>query len=367
MQEMASFKGANCHFSIKTAPLTSISIDDAVSKLKDELKTRFLLDEVSRVPMNDGSMIIFGAPAIGENPTLSGTARIYNSESLISINLEGTGSLNTPSVENSFNFVSGSDSKGINNNSMDRLRVTLSKSLGVEVDKVPVLKIASDVPVYFTSCDDRIFEYDFDKLVFDGTSQYQQVRIYHSPTLGNALFLDDLQNLAECDIQYTRGLMHYGFVDYKDKDILILGGGDGGLLNELLKENPKYVTMVDIDQMVIDACREHLRLACDNVLDTLKTDHYHVIVGDCIKFMEECIKSGRQFDVVFNDLTDIPLSPENSEVGSDLWGFVKNVLNMALQCLKKDGKYLNHAIGSGCTTALTAYEAVLNASPIKVR
>lgn len=138
------------------------------------------------------------------------------------------------------------------------------------------------------------------------------------------------------------------------------------MLNELVKEKPKFVTMVDIDQMVLDACKKHLRLACDNVLDTLKTDNYHVIVGDCIKFMDECIASGRQFDVVFNDLTDIPISPENSEVGSDLWAFVKRILNLALKCLKKDGKYLNHAIGSGCTTALTAYENVLNTLPIKV-
>lgn len=71
--------------------------------------------------------------------------------------------------------------------------------------------------------------------------------------------------------------------------------------------------MVDIDQMVVDACRQHLRGACGNTLDTLKTDKYHVIVGDCIKFMKEAISSGKQFDIVFNDLTDIPISPENSQ------------------------------------------------------
>ena len=46
----------------------------------------------------------------------------------------------------------------------------------------------------------------------------------------------------------------------KDKEILILGGGDGALLYELLKENPKFVTMVDIDDVVMTACREHMRL-----------------------------------------------------------------------------------------------------------
>ena len=52
--------------------------------------------------------------------------------------------------------------------------------------------------------------------------------------------------LAESDIVYTRTLLGNGRESYKDKDILILGGGDGGVLNELLKESPKFVTMVEI-------------------------------------------------------------------------------------------------------------------------
>ena len=47
--------------------------------------------------------------------------------------------------------------------------------------------------------------------------------------------------------------------DYAKKDLLILGGGDGALLHELLKEKPKFVTMVDIDEAVMRACKEHLR------------------------------------------------------------------------------------------------------------
>lgn len=40
--------------------------------------------------------------------------------------------------------------------------------------------------------------------------------------------------------------MQRGKIDYTDKDVLILGAGDGALLCELLKENPKMVTMVEV-------------------------------------------------------------------------------------------------------------------------
>ena len=52
--------------------------------------------------------------------------------------------------------------------------------------------------------------------------------------------------LAESDIDYTRALLGNGRENYKDKTVLILGGGDGGVLNELLKESPRYVTMIEI-------------------------------------------------------------------------------------------------------------------------
>ena len=55
-----------------------------------------------------------------------------------------------------------------------------------------------------------------------------------------------ITDLAESDLSYTHGLMTKGEESYEGKEILILGGGDGALLWELLKENPKFVTMIDV-------------------------------------------------------------------------------------------------------------------------
>lgn len=72
--------------------------------------------------------------------------------------------------------------------------------------------------------------------------------------------------------------MQRGKENYTGKEILILGGGDGALLNELLKEKPKMVIMLELDEVVIKACRQHFRSACGDVLDKLKAPNYEVIL-----------------------------------------------------------------------------------------
>ena len=52
--------------------------------------------------------------------------------------------------------------------------------------------------------------------------------------------------LGESDLIYTQTLCRIGADDYTGKEVLILGGGDGGILHELLKENPAYITMAEV-------------------------------------------------------------------------------------------------------------------------
>jgi len=125
--------------------------------------------------------------------------------------------------------------------------------------------------------------------------------------------------------------------------------------------------MIEIDSTVIEHCKVHLRGACGDTLDNLEGENYKVIIDDCLKYLDRFIGENRKFDFVFNDLTDIPLSSEKSEVGRDLWNFVKKILNKSFKCLKEDGYYMNHAVGTGCIAALNAYEKVLDDLPFKVK
>ncbi|XP_020289613.1 spermine synthase isoform X2 [Pseudomyrmex gracilis] len=230
--------------------------------------------------------------------------------------------------------------------------------------RLPPVRRGTIYDLYLTLSDERLLEYDIDKLVFEARSPYQKVQIVHSKTLGNLLVLDELQNMSEADLIYTETLMQRGRENYAGKEIVILGGGDGGLLWELLKEKPKFVTMLEIDDIVMKACSEHMRSICGDCLDKKKGDNYEIIVGDCVKALAHMIEEGRQFDYVFGDLTDIPIS---TTPHGDAWDFIRLILNSSMKVLKPTGKYMTHGNGASCPESLKMYEDVLSQLCVPVK
>ena len=58
-------------------------------------------------------------------------------------------------------------------------------------------------------------------------------------------------DLAESDLAYTHAIIGYEHEKYEGKSVLILGGGDGSILHEILKQNPAFITMVDISFVLL--------------------------------------------------------------------------------------------------------------------
>ncbi|XP_057346629.1 spermine synthase-like [Manis pentadactyla] len=151
--------------------------------------------------------------------------------------------------------------------------------------------------------------------------------------------------------------MGSGREDYTGKDVLILGGGDGGILCEIVKLKPKMVTMVEIDQMVIDGCKKYMRKTCGDVLDNLKGECYQVPVEDWIPVLKRYAREGREFDYVINDLTAVPVSTSPEE--DSTWEFLRLILDLSMKVLKQDGKYFTQGNCVNLTEALSLYEEQL--------
>ena len=80
---------------------------------------------------------------------------------------------------------------------------------------------------------------------------------------------------------------------YAGSRVLILGGGDGGVLKELLelKRPPKFVTMIELDNAVMVGCAKYMRSVCGSYLDegSRLGTNYEVICGDAIEYMQNAI------------------------------------------------------------------------------
>lgn len=253
----------------------------------------------------------------------------------------------------------------LNFESVRRLEGALTQEMGsMKSHKYPAKQRGCKADRYFLTADERVLEYDIDALVFEERSPYQKVQIVHSKFLGNLLVLDELQNMSERDLIYTETLMQRGKEDYTDKEIVILGGGDGALLYELLKEKPKFVTMFELDEVVLRACRQHLRGCCFDCLDKMEGENYKIIVDDCVKSLDKMIEEGKKVDYVFGDLTDIPVSPTPQ---GEIWNFIRLILNKSFQVLKPSGKFMTHGNGASSPAALKMFEEQLQNLSVPVK
>ncbi|XP_076820499.1 spermine synthase-like [Clavelina lepadiformis] len=233
----------------------------------------------------------------------------------------------------------------------------------MEFDSLPAIKRGRSFSAYDKSSFGSLLEYDFDKLVFDQNTPYQNVRIFHSKQYGNCLVLDNDMNLSESDLQYTIAITGSEKEDYTNKEVLVLGGGDGGILHYLKDRGPKMITMIEIDGVVLEAAKVHLRGICGDSMDFYKGENYEIIEDDCVKYLQKYVEEGKKFDYVINDLTAIPISTK--PVGSH-WDFLRLILSLSMQVLKSDGKYFTQGNGANCVEALTMYEQQLLDLPCPV-
>lgn len=131
-------------------------------------------------------------------------------------------------------------------------------------------------------------------------TKFQKVAFAESYSYGMVLVLDDDIQSAEGDeFIYHEALVHPAMVMHGDpKRVLILGGGEGATLREVLRHpSVRKATMVDIDGEVIDLCREYMPGFSAGAFDDKRAD---LVVGDAIDYVHT---STERFDVIFSDLS----------------------------------------------------------------
>lgn len=140
--------------------------------------------------------------------------------------------------------------------------------------------------------------------LFTGKSEFQKVDVLDTLEYGKLLTLDGLVMVTEKDeFIYHDMIVHVPMaVNPNIKKALVIGGGDGGTVRELMRyKTIEHVDMVEIDKMVCDVAREFFpTISCD--LDNERVSLYY---EDGIKFIKD---KKNEYDLIIVDSTD-PIGP----------------------------------------------------------
>ncbi|MGR4064613.1 MAG: spermidine synthase, partial [Vulcanimicrobiaceae bacterium] len=148
-----------------------------------------------------------------------------------------------------------------------------------------------------------------ERVYYSGRSPFQQIAVIETPVFGKMLVLDgDTQSSLRDEKIYHESLVHPAMAGARERgDVLILGGGEGATLREVLRfPGVRRCTMVDIDGDVVELCKKYLPEWSDGAFENPRA---RVIVGDALRFLKE---DGGRYGVIVSDLTE-PLadSPSN--------------------------------------------------------
>ncbi|MBZ0263117.1 polyamine aminopropyltransferase [bacterium] len=137
------------------------------------------------------------------------------------------------------------------------------------------------------------------------TTPYQTIDLYETDGFGKLLVHDGAVMLTERDEHaYHEMLVHVPLFSHPNpKRVLVIGGGDGGTLREIVKHSSvELARQVEIDEEVVNIARNHMpQLAV--AFDHPKVD---LIIGDGIKAVEDAEPGS--YDIILVDSTD-PIGP----------------------------------------------------------
>ncbi len=142
--------------------------------------------------------------------------------------------------------------------------------------------------------------FKIDKVNFTKQSKYQRIDIFESSELGKIFSLDGVTMLNErWEFTYHEMIAHVPMFSHENpKDILVIGGGDGGTVREVLKHpSVERVDLVEIDPDVVDACRKYLPSTASKLSD----ERVHIYNEDGKNFV---LRKKNEYDVIIVDSTD---------------------------------------------------------------
>ncbi len=157
----------------------------------------------------------------------------------------------------------------------------------------------------------------------------QKLTVLDSERYGRIMTLNgEIQIASDCDACVHEPMIHPAMLTHPNPEqVLVIGGGDGGSSREIVKHDPDRVDVVELDERVVEVCREYFpEFAAGFDDDRVRLHH-----EDGREFVRE---TDRDYDVIVLDISD-PKGPATSV-------FTKEFYEELRELLRKDGLVVTH-------------------------
>lgn len=184
----------------------------------------------------------------------------------------------------------------------------------------------SEIWVSETLYADCRFSFLVDRMLYENKSEHQHVVLFENRIFGRVLMLDGVTQVTTADeFIYHEMMSHVPILAHGSaRDVLIIGGGDGGVAREVLRhQSVENCTQVEIDEEVVTFSKKYLPEVSDGAFDDPRMN---LIIGDGMKYVAE---TDARYDVISVDSTD-PIGP-----GAVL--FTEEFYAACKRCLKPGG------------------------------
>lgn len=174
------------------------------------------------------------------------------------------------------------------------------------------------------------------KIIIEKQTKYQDLIIFSTERFGKILALDGIIQLTELDEYfYHEAMAHTPLLQNKNSEkILIIGGGDGGILREVVKhKDVKEIVKIEIDEDVINLTKEHIPTVSNGSFDDPRLK---LITQDAFEVLNDYVG---YFDVVIVDSTD-PIGPAEKLFESPFYEKVFSSLNNSGTAIFQSGSLL---------------------------
>tara|TARA_R110000868_G_scaffold350251_1_gene611486 strand:- start:515 stop:1396 length:882 start_codon:yes stop_codon:yes gene_type:complete len=165
--------------------------------------------------------------------------------------------------------------------------------------------------------------FEMDAVLFEAKTDFQHLVIFENQQFERVMALDGvIQTTTRDEHIYHEMMVHVPILAHGNvKKVLIVGGGDGGILREVIKHaGVQQVTMVEIDAAVVEMSKEYLPSISNGAFEDARLN---LIIADGMDFVKN---TQEKFDVIITDSTD-PIGPAEVLFTDDFYSAAKNCLN----------------------------------------